>query len=461
MTTELNKQENLHRGLSQRHVQMIALGGAIGVGLFYGSATTIKLAGPAITLSYLIGGIFIFFIMRALGEMAVAEPISGSFSAYAYKYISPFAGFFTGWTYWFMWVVAGMAEITALGVYVNYWFPGVPTWLSALVAIFVMTLVNLINVKAFGEFEFWFALIKVVAIIGMIGVGILIILFGIGNNGQPIGLGNLWQHGGFMPNGIRGIIFSLVMVAFAFGGVELIGITAGEAQNPEKSIPRAINSVVLRILIFYVGALSIIMILYPWNEIGLKGSPFVLIFAKVGVPAAASIINFVVITAALSSFSSGLFSTGRMLYTLALQDNAPKRFAKLGKSGTPITGIIFSASLLLIAVFLNYIVPDKVFLYISSVATMAIITVWTIILFTQMKFRNKLTGQEISKLGFKMPFYPYSNYISLAFLGLIVVFMAVMPEMRLALYVTPIWFLILLGSYKTKPRGTAQQTEKQ
>ncbi|KXG42588.1 amino acid permease [Tepidibacillus infernus] len=447
---QTQEKEQLERGLSERHIQMISLGGAIGVGLFYGSATTIQMAGPAISLSYLIGGIIIFIIMRALGEMAVAEPVSGSFSSYANRYVGPFAGYLTGWTYWFMWVVVGMAEITAVGVYVNYWFPDIPQWVSALGALLIMTIVNLINVKAFGEFEYWFALIKVVAIVAMIIAGLLMIFLGFGNGGQPIGFDNLWVNGGFFPNGFTGILFSLVMVMFSFGGVELIGITAGEAQNPQKSIPNAVNKVIWRILIFYVGALSIMMILYPWNEIGTNGSPFVLIFDKIGIPAAAAIINFVVLTAALSAFNSGLFSTGRMLYNLALQNNAPKVFGKLSKTSTPYVGILFSAFFLLIAVFLNYVVPEKVFLYISAVATVAVITSWTIILITQLRFRKAKSKEEINNLTLKLPFWPYSSYIALGFLALVVVLMAFIDGMSVALYVAPVWFIFLYLGYKLR-----------
>ncbi|MFT9486569.1 MAG: amino acid permease [Tepidibacillus sp.] len=447
---QTQEKEQLKRGLSERHIQMISLGGAIGVGLFYGSATTIQMAGPAISLSYLIGGIIIFIIMRALGEMAVAEPVSGSFSSYANRYVGPFAGYLTGWTYWFMWVVVGMAEITAVGVYVNYWFPDIPQWVSALGALLIMTIVNLINVKAFGEFEYWFALIKVVAIVAMIIAGLLMIFLGFGNGGQPIGFDNLWVNGGFFPNGFTGILFSLVMVMFSFGGVELIGITAGEAQNPQKSIPNAVNKVIWRILIFYVGALSIMMILYPWNEIGTNGSPFVLIFDKIGIPAAAAIINFVVLTAALSAFNSGLFSTGRMLYNLALQNNAPKLFGKLSKTSTPYVGILFSAFFLLIAVFLNYVVPEKVFLYISAVATVAVITSWTIILITQLRFRKAKSKEEINNLTLKLPFWPYSSYIALGFLALVVVLMAFIDGMSVALYVAPVWFIFLYLGYKLR-----------
>lgn len=454
------EQENLKRGLQDRHIQLIALGGAIGVGLFYGSATTIQMAGPSVLLGYLIGGIVIFAIMRALGEMAVAEPVSGSFSSYANRYLGSFAGFLTGWTYWFMWVVVGMAEITVVGVYVKYWFPTIEQWVPAFIALILITGINLINVKAFGEFEFWFALIKVVAIIAMIIAGLAIIIFGIGHGGHPIGLDNLFENGGFMPNGLTGLLLSLVMVMFSFGGVELVGLTAGEAENPKKSIPKAINSVIWRILLFYILALGIMMILYPWNEVGTTESPFVLIFDKIGIPAAADLINFVVLTAALSAFNSGLFSTGRMLYNLALQNNGPQFFGKLSANQTPSRGILFSALFLFIAVILNYIVPEQVFLYISAVATVAVVTSWTIILITHLKFRKAKSKNEQMKLSFKMPLYPLSTYFSLAFLALVIVLMAFIDGMREALYVAPIWFAILYIGFKMKEKTKNQVNQK-
>jgi amino acid transporter, AAT family len=451
-------QEQLKRALSERHIQMIALGGAIGVGLFYGSATTIQMAGPAISLAYLLGGLIIFIIMRALGEMAVAEPMSGSFSAYAYRYVGPLAGFVTGWTYWFLWIFAGMAEITVIGSYVNYWFPSIPHWVSALGALILMLSINLINVKAFGEFEFWFALIKVVAILGMIGAGILLIL-GVGGR-APIGLTNLWVHGGFMPNGIYGVLLSLVLVMFSFGGTELVGVTAGEAEDPQKTIPKAINNVIGRILIFYVGALLIMMAIYPWNEIGTQGSPFVLIFDQIGIPAAASIINLVVITAALSAFNSGLFSTGRMLYNLSLQKNAPKIFSQLSPSGVPRNGILFSSLLILVAVVLNYYLPGRVFLLISSVATIAIIITWVSILVTHYRFRQLKTPEEIRNLTFKLPYHKILLTIALLFLILVVVLMGFIPDMRIALIIGPIWLLILFAGYKFT-HSKAEQTTKE
>ena len=361
--------QQLQRGLEQRHITLMSLGAAIGVGLFLGSATAIQLAGPAILISYIIGGLAIFIIMRALGEMAVHNPVSGSFSRYAKDYLGSLAGYITGWNYWFLWVVTCMAEITAVGVYMKMWFPDTPSWIWALAALVIMTLVNLIAVKAYGEFEFWFALIKIVAILAMIFVGLGVIIFGIGNGGVAVGISNLWTNGGFAPNGITGIFMSLQMVMFAYLGVEMIGVTAGEAKNPKKVIPNAINTVFWRILLFYVGALFVIMSIYPWNEVGDNGSPFVLMFEQIGIGPAAGIINFVVLTAALSSCNSGIFSTGRMLFNLAEQKQAPASFKRISGTGVPSKAIIFSAALLLFGVLLNYLVPEKVFIWVTSIST--------------------------------------------------------------------------------------------
>jgi L-asparagine transporter-like permease len=439
--------EELHRGLEERHIQLMAIGGAIGVGLFLGSATAIKAAGPSIILSYMIGGFILFIIMRALGEMAVEKPISGSFSAYAYEFISPLAGFLTGWTYWFMWVIVGMAETTAIGVYIQFWWPSVPQWTSALICLILLTIVNLIAVKAFGEFEFWFALIKVVTIIVMIIVGLVMIVTGLGNNGVPTGISNIWSHGGFFPNGINGTVSALVMVLFAFLGMELIGVTAGEAKNPDKVIPSAINKVLWRVLIFYVGSLFVIMSIYPWNEIGTKGSPFVLTFSKLGISAAAGIINFVVITAAASACNSGIFTAGRMVYNLSLQGKAPKYFSVLNKGAVPVRAVLVSVAFMLIGVVLNYTMPGKVFGYITSVVTFAGIFVWIIIIVCHMKFRKKLTPEQVKKLKFPALGFPILNWVVIAFLAFVVVVMALNPDDRIAIIVGPIWLIIITAAY--------------
>ncbi|WP_312755912.1 amino acid permease [Rummeliibacillus suwonensis] len=445
-----NKKSQLQRGLESRHITLMSLGAAIGVGLFLGSAGAIQLAGPAILIAYLLGGIVIFIIMRALGELAVENPVAGSFSRYAKDYLGPLAGFITGWNYWFLWIVTCMAEITAIGIYMQLWFPGSPKWMWALAALVMMTIVNLIAVKAFGEFEFWFAFIKVFAIIAMIVVGLGIILFGIGNDGIAVGFRNLWSHGGFMPNGLKGILMSLPIVMFAYLGVELIGITAGEAKNPKKVIPHAIDTVLWRILIFYVGALTVIMAIYPWNEINTNNSPFVLMFDQVGLQYAAGIINFVVLTAALSSCNSGIFSTGRMLFNLAEQGQAPAIFKKVGRGGVPTIAIIASAFVLLIGVILNYFVAEKVFIWVTSISTFGAIWTWLIILISQIKFRQTLSKTQISNLTYKAFLYPLGSYFAIAFLLLVVFLMGVFPDTRIALEVGPVWILLLIIFYYTK-----------
>ena len=323
----LLSQPTMKRGLKNRHLQMIALGGAIGTGLFYGSTSTIALAGPSVMLAYLAGGIVIFFIMRMLGEMAVDEPVSGSFSYYAAKYWGRFPGFLSGWNYWFNYVLVSMAELTAVGIYMNFWFPDLPQWLSALVCLVSITALNLVNVKAYGEAEFWMALIKIAAIVSMILLG-LGLLF---SSGQPFpeNFSNLWSNGGFLPHGVWGLLEATAVVMFSFGGIELIGITAGEAENPDRTIPRAINQVIWRILIFYVGTMAVLMALWPWDQVGTQASPFVQIFDNVGVPAAAHILNFVVLTAAVSVYNSAIYSNSRMLYGLAKEGEAPAFFLRL------------------------------------------------------------------------------------------------------------------------------------
>ncbi|HYK73391.1 MAG TPA: alanine permease AlaP [Pseudoneobacillus sp.] len=440
----------LHRGLEERHITLMSLGAAIGVGLFLGSASAIKLAGPGILLGYGFAGLIMFFIMRALGEMAIQKPVAGSFSKYARDYLGPLAGYITGWNYWFLWVVTCMAEITAVGIYMEYWFPDVPRWIWALSALVIMTTVNFLAVKAYGELEFWFALIKIVTIIAMIVVSLGMILFGIGNGGIATGITNLWEHGGIFPNGIKGVLMSLQMVMFAYLGIEMIGVTAGEVKNPEKSLSRAIDSVFWRILIFYVGALFVIMSIYPWNEIGTSGSPFVLTFEEFGLPAAAGIINFVVLTAALSSCNSGIFSTGRMLFNLADHGEASEKFSKLTKNGVPGMAVLASAAALLVGVLLNYVVPAKVFTWVTSIATFGAIWTWSVILLSQIRYRKSLSIAEKNNLKYKLPLFPFTSYVSLAFLALVIGLMAYNPDTRIALIIGPLWLVFLTAVYYGK-----------
>jgi amino acid transporter, AAT family len=442
--------KELHRGLEERHITLMSLGAAIGVGLFLGSATAIKMAGPGILVGYAVAGLIMFFIMRALGEMAIQKPVSGSFSKYARDYLGPLAGYITGWNYWFLWIVTCMAEITAVGIYMEYWYPDIPRWIWALTALVIMAAVNFLAVKAYGELEFWFALIKIVTIIAMIAIGAGMIFFGIGNGGIATGINNLWEHGGIFPNGIKGVLLSLQMVMFAYLGIEMIGVTAGEVKNPEKSLARAIDSVFWRILIFYVGALFVIMSIYPWEEIGTKGSPFVLTFEQIGIPGAAGIINFVVLTAALSSCNSGIFSTARMLFNLAQHGEAPQNFGKVTKNGVPGIAVIASAGALLIGVVLNYIVPAKVFTWVTSIATFGAIWTWGVILLSQIRYRKTLKPAESKALKYKMPLFPYTSYIALAFLAFVIGLMAYNPDTRIALVIGPLFLVFLVTVYYVK-----------
>jgi amino acid transporter, AAT family len=445
---ELHAQEGLHRGLKNRHVQMIAIGGTIGVGLFLGSATAIQKAGPALALSYAIGGLVMFLIMRALGELLLYRPVSGSFSTYAEEFVGPWAGFVTGWSYWFMWIVICMAEITAVGVYVHYWFPQIPQWVPALITLGLLYSANLITVKLFGEIEFWFALIKVSTIVAVIGIGLTIILFKFGDLGKTASFSNLWTAGGFLPFGAVGVLLSMQMVMFAYQGLELIGVSAGETENPEQVLPHAINSVVCWMLVLYIGSLLIIMSLVAWGQLRPDTSPFVLIFEKIGIPAGAEIINFVVITAAASSCNSGIFSTGRMLYSLAGVGQAPQAFGKVSSRNVPAAGITASATIMLIGVALNYVVPERVFVYVTSISLVGSLWTWALIVIAHLGYRKAVAVGETRQVAYRMPGSPYTNCFVVAFLVLVATLLGLDEGTRVAFYVAPAWFIILSIGYQ-------------
>jgi len=438
---------DLARRLKSRHIHMIAIGGAIGVGLFLGSGKAIAKAGPGLLLSYAIGGIAIFFIMRALGELLLHKPVAGSFATYAEEFVGPFAGFATGWSYWFMWVVIGMAEITAVGVYIHYWLPEVPQWVPALVTLAVLTVVNIVAVRLFGELEFWFALIKVVTIVALILGGLAVIVFGIGDLGQGAGISNLWSHGGFLPFGVLGAVLALQMVMFAYQGVELIGVTAGEAEDPARVLPRATNGIIWRILIFYLGALAVIMSLLPWTQLDPSASPFVFVFDKLGLNAAADVINLVVITAAASSCNSGLFSNGRMLFTLARSGQAPRAFGQVSRNHVPVAGIAASAAVMLIGVVLNYLVPEEAFVWVTSISLVGSLWTWAIIMIAHLGYRRAVARGQAAPVSFRMPGAPVANWLVVAFLVLVAVFLGFDPSTRVALYVAPVWFALLAAGY--------------
>ncbi len=416
----------LQRGLGARQMRMIALGGTIGVGLFMGATSTIKWTGPSVIFAYLIAGIFLFLVMRAMGEMVYLHPTSGSFANFASDYIHPVAGYLTAWSNVFQWVVVGMSEVIAVGEYMNYWFPDLPQWIPGVIVVALLAGANLVSVKAFGEFEFWFAMIKVVTIILMIVAGFGLIFFGLGNGGEAIGLSNLWAHGGFMPNGWIGFFFALSIVIGSYQGVELIGITAGETKDPQKNIKSAVNGVIWRILIFYIGAIFVIVTVYPWNELGNIGSPFVATFAKVGITFAAGLINFVVLTAAMSGCNSGIFSASRMSLNLSQKGMLPKFFGKVMKNGVPMWTVLAIATGILIGALLNVILPlfikgaDSVFVYVYSASILPGMVPWFMILISHLRFR-KNHPEELEGHPFKMPGGAFTNYITMAFFIMVLI----------------------------------------
>lgn len=470
----------LRKSLKNRHIQLIALGGAIGTGLFYGSSDSISLAGPSILLAYLIGGLAIFMIVRALSEMSVEDPRAGAFSYYATRYWSKRAGFVSGWNYWFNYILVSMVELSVVGAFVNYWFPAIPPWVSAAFFLVIITAANLLGVRKFGEFEFWFAIIKIVAVVAMIIGGLAVIAFMLPtDSGIAASFVNWFAiEGGFMPHGLMertsdgqwtGLLMALCVVMFSFGGTELIGITAGEAEDPRKTIPRATNGIVWRILVFYIAALGVIMAVVPWNTIDGSMSPFVQIFDSVGIYFAAGILNFVCLTAVMSVYNSGLYSNSRMLFSLARQGNAPLFLGRLNKKGVPVAGVLLSSAVTVVAVVVVFLWPDFAFNYLMSIATIAGIINWTIIMITELHFRKEvaagrgpgelagLTGKDaLDKIQFKLPFARVMPYIVLTFLMFVVVMMCFSPSYLVAVIVGPIWIGILLIAYQVMQKRSAK-----
>ncbi|MFM2481142.1 amino acid permease [Celerinatantimonas sp. YJH-8] len=446
--------QQLNRGLKNRHIQLIALGGAIGTGLFLGIAQTIEMAGPSVLLGYAIAGFIAFLIMRQLGEMVVEEPVAGSFSYFAYKYWGNLAGFISGWNYWVLYVLVSMAELTAVGIYIQYWFPGIPTWISALAFFLVINVINMLHVKLFGELEFWFAIIKVVAIIGMIVFGAYLLLSGAG--GPDASISNLWDKGGFFPKGINGLIMAMAVIMFSFGGLELVGITAAESDQPKKTIPMATNQVIYRILIFYIGALAILLSLYPWDKVVQGGSPFVLIFHALNSDLVANILNIIVLTAALSVYNSSVYCNSRMLFGLAHQGNAPKSLLKVNKKGVPFNALLASAVATALGVVINYVLPGEAFGLLMSLVVSALVINWGMISYTHIKFRSHQIKYNKESF-FPSLWSPLSNYVCLIFMAAILVIMYLTPGTRISVYLIPVWVFALAICYFFKSKRNRNQ----
>src|ERR1700757_3153860 len=436
---------HLHRGLSNRHIQLIAIGGAIGTGLFMGSGRTISEAGPAVLVVYGIIGFFVFFVLRAMGELLLSNLNYKSFVDFAADLLGPAAGYFIGWSYWFAWIVTGIAEIVAITGYSKFWWPGLPAWLPVLVTVGLVLVLNLSRVRNFGETEFWFALIKIAAIVCFIVAGAVLLATNfVSPQGHRATIENLWNDGGFFPTGFMGVVSGFQTAFFAFVGVELVGSAAAETANPRHTLPRAINAVPLRVAIFYIGALLAILTVVPWRQFPSGESPFVMVFSFAGLAAAASIVNFVVITSAASSANSGVFSTGRMLFGLADEGSAPMPFHRLNRAGVPALAVFLTAALLLTSIPLLYIGGSVMgaFTLVTTISSLLFMFVWAVIVVGYLVYRRRHPERH-AESAYKMPAGTVMCWVVLAFFVFVIWTLLTQRETAIALAWFPMWFVVL------------------
>ncbi|MDU3793878.1 MAG: amino acid permease [Staphylococcus epidermidis] len=454
--------KQLQRELNSRHIQLIAIGGAIGTGLFLGSGQTISLTGPSVLFTYMLIGIVLFAFMRALGELLLSNSKFNSFVDIANEYLGPFGGFVIGWTYWVCWIVSSMSDLTAMGQYFAYWYPQVPHWLTVLFIVLLLISFNLLGARLFGELEFWFSIIKVVTIITMVIVGLVLIFLSFKTEYGHASFGNLIHHGGMFPHGAAGFLMSFQIAVYSFIGIELIGVTAGETKNPEKTIPKAINNVPIRILLFYIGGLLVIMSVIPWFKVDPDSSPFVKLFTLIGVPFAAGIVNFVVLTAAASATNSGIYSNSRILFGLAKQGLGPKVLTKTNSNGVPYLSMLVSSITLLIAALLNFIFPDaiKLFIYVTTLSTVLFLVVWGMIIVSYIAYVKKNPEQHQSS-AFKLWGGKIIAYIVLSFFIFIFILLFFSKDTRVAIFISPLWFIFLFFYYKKYKNNAESLADRQ
>ncbi|WP_435282658.1 amino acid permease [Streptomyces koelreuteriae] len=451
------------KDLKPRHVNMIAIGGAIGTGLFLGAGGRLHNAGPALAIAYLVCGVFAFFVVKALGELVLYRPSSGSFVSYAREFLGEKGAYVAGWMYFLNWSTTGIADITAIALYTHYWslFTDIPQWVLALIALAVVLAVNLISVKIFGEMEFWFSIIKVATLVGFMFIGIFLLATQHKVGGQTPGMSVITENGGVFPNGLMPVVLVMQGVIFAYAALELVGVAAGETAEPEKVVPRAVNSIMWRVGLFYVGSVVLLALLLPGSAYSGDQSPFVTVLSKIGVPAAGDVMNLVVLTAAMSSLNSGLYSTGRILRSMAMAGSAPKFTARMNRSQVPYGGILLTCAVCVLGVGLNYLVPAQAFEIVLNVASLGIISTWVIIMVCHLVFVRRAKAGLLDRPTFRLPGSPFTEITTIVFLLACLGMMWNDPEVgRKTLLLVPVIAAMLIAGWfgiRRRVSATADQ----
>ncbi|CAM04414.1 asparagine:proton symporter (AAT family) [Saccharopolyspora erythraea NRRL 2338] len=434
------------KSLKTRHINMIAIGGAIGTGLFLGAGGRLATAGPALAIVYAVCGLFAFFVVRSLGELILYRPSSGAFVSYAREFMGEKGAYTAGWMHFLNWSTTGIADITAIALYAHFWaaFTPIPQWVLALIALAIVLAINLVSVKLFGELEFWFAIIKVAALVLFMVVGIFLLVTQHPIDGATPGPQLIADNGGVFPAGVLPMVLIMQGVIFAYAAIELVGVAAGETENPEKVMPKAINSIMWRIALFYVGSVVLLAMLMPWSAYSKAESPFVTVLSHIGVPYAGDVMNLVVLTAAMSSLNSGLYSTGRILRSMSMAGSAPKFTGAMNKNQVPYGGIMLTAAVCVIGVGLNYLVPAEAFEIVLNFASLGILGTWAIIVLSHLLFVRKAKRGEVTRPSYRLPFSPYTEIVTLAFLASVVVLMGFDEVGRITLMCLPLIVLALV-----------------
>ncbi|MFI2203483.1 amino acid permease [Streptomyces sp. NPDC020192] len=452
------------KDLKARHINMIAIGGAIGTGLLLGAGGRLHNAGPALALAYLVCGVFAFFVVRALGEMVLYRPSSGSFVSYAREFLGEKGAYVAGWMYFLNWSTTGIADITAIALYTHYWsfFTSIPQWVLALIALAMVLAVNLISVKIFGEMEFWFAIIKVATIVGFMLVSIFLLATQHRVGGHTPGLSVITDHGGIFPHGLMPVVLVMQGVIFAYAALELVGVAAGETAEPEKIVPRAVNSIMWRVGLFYVGSVVLLALLLPGSVYSADESPFVTVLSKIGIPAAGDVMNLVVLTAAMSSLNSGLYSTGRILRSMAMAGSAPKFTAKMSRSQVPYGGILLTCAVCVLGVGLNYLMPSQAFEIVLNVASLGIISTWVIIMLCHMIFVRRAREGLVTRPHFQLKFSPVTEIATIAFLLICLGMMWNDPDVgRKTILLIPVIAVLLVAGWFGVRRRVSANADKE